>query len=213
MKSKIEKILNKNEIALLRKLKTPQKVQDYIEQTPFNFEERGETYLSPRLALQKNKMHCFEGAIFAYVCLAYHGYFARLLDLKVSSLKKDSDHVICIYKQNGFWGAISKTNHAILRYRDPVYKSVRELAMTYFHEYFLESGEKTLHSYSKPFDVFKKIGTKWIANENDLDQIAEALDTSPHIEIVPKIQKTLIRKASKVERKALLNEEYKSPKV
>lgn len=184
---------------LIKKLNTPQKVQDFLDTIPFNFEEKGETYWSPKKALKKNKMHCFEGAIFACACLYQHQIPNYLLDLKVKNLKKDSDHTLCIFKINQFWGAISKTNHGVLRFRDPIYKSSRELAMSYFHEYFLNSGEKTLHSFSKPFDVWKNFGTGWTESEVDLDEIAEALDRSPHLAFVPEVNKKYVRKAGQTE--------------
>ena len=130
------------------------------------------------------------------------------MDLKVKNLKKDSDHVVCIFEINGFWGAISKTNHAVLRYRDPIYKNAREVALSYFHEYFLDDGEKTLLSFSKPFDVWKKFGLEWIAREDDLDEIAEYLDRVKHFPFVSEKNKKLIRKAGKTEIKGAIVSEW-----
>lgn len=204
---------NKEISTLIKKLITPQKVQDFLDKVPFNFEQEGETYMSPERALKTNKMHCFEGAIFASVCLQKHKIENYLLDLKVKNLKKDSDHVLCIFKINKFWGAISKTNHAVLRWRDPIYKNHRELALSFFHEYFLDSGEKTLLSFSKPFDIFKKFGTDWTTAQENLDEIVEALDDSPHIDFVPKANKKFIRRAGKTEIKgAGIVEWNKKPK-
>jgi hypothetical protein len=183
----------------IKKLNTPAKVQDFLDKVPFNFEKRGETYMSPKRALKASKMHCFEGAIFACFCLQQHKIESYLVDLKVKNLKKDSDHTLCVFRINKFWGAISKTNHSVLRWRDPIYKNVRELAISYFHEYFLDTGEKTLLSYSKPFDIWKRFGTKWIDEEKDLDEIAEALDKSPHLNFVPKQNTKFIREAGKTE--------------
>lgn len=180
-------------------LNTPQKVQDFLDKIPFNFEEKGETYMSPKQVLKNNKMHCFEGAVFACFCLQKIGIENYLMDLKVKNLKKDSDHTLCIFRINKFWGAISKTNHSVLRWRDPIYKTSRELAMSYFHEYFLDTGEKTLQSFSKPFDIWKKFGKSWATEEKDLDEIAESLDKSPHIDFVPEKNKKFIRNAGKTE--------------
>lgn len=174
-------------------------MQDFLDKVPFNFEKEGETYWSPKKSLKENKMHCFEGAIFACACLKKNKIENYLMDLKVKDLKKDSDHTLCIFKINEYWGAISKTNHSVLRWRDPIYKNYRELAMSYFHEYFLETGEKTLKSFSKPFHIFKKFGDIWIESDQDLDEIAETLDKSPHINFVPEKNKKMIRKAGKTE--------------
>jgi len=200
LKNELEKVLNKTELKIVRKLSTPHKVQDFLDTMPFNFEEKGETYMSPRSILKANKVHCFEGAVFALLCLTYHGYKNYLLDLKVQkSAKKDSDHTLCIFEMGKHWGAISKTNHSVLRWRDPIYRSPRELAMTYFHEYFLDTGEKTLESYSTPFDIFRKFGTDWITASDDLDQVAESLDHSLHHAFIPKVNNKLVRKAGNVE--------------
>lgn len=193
----------------IKKLNTPAKVQDFLDKVPFNFEEREETYMSPKRALEAKRMHCFEGAIFACFCLQQHKIKNYLLDLKVKNLKKDSDHTLCIFRINKFWGAVSKTNHSVLRWRDPIYKSICELAFSYFHEYFLDNGEKTLLSYSKPFDIWKKFGTKWTDDERDLDKIAEALDRSPHLNFVPRQNAKFIRKAGKTEIKGAAIVEWK----
>lgn len=200
--------MKKNQI--IKKLNTPGKVQDFLDKVPFNFGKGGETYMPPLKSLKAKKMHCFEGAVFACFCLQEHGIKNYLLDLKVKNLKKDSDHTLCVFRTNGYWGAISKTNHSVLRWRDPIYKSIRELAMSYFHEYFLDTGEKTLQSYSKPFDLWKKFGTDWVNGEKDLDDMAKALDKSPHIDFVPQKNKSLIRKAGKTEIKGASITEWKN---
>ena len=134
VKSKIQKNLNKKELAIVRKLNTPHKIQNFLDRLPFNFEDKGETNMSPRQVLQAKKMHCFEGVLFATLCLTYHGYENYLLDLKVKkSAHIDQDHTLSIFKINNYWGAVSKTNHSVLRWRDPIYKSARELAFTFFH--------------------------------------------------------------------------------
>ena len=197
---------------IIRKLNTPSKVQDFLDKVPFNFEEKGETYWPPIKVLTENKAHCFEGAIFACFCLEQNRIENYLMDLKVKDLKKDSDHTLCIFRINKFWGAVSKTNHAVLRWRDPIYKNPRELAMSFFHEYFLDTGEKTLLSFSRPFDIWKKFGRNWIEKEEDLDDIATALDRSPHIYFVPKKNGKLIRLAGKTEIKGAAVEEWNKKK-
>ena len=117
---------------MLKNLNTPDRIQDYLDQLPFNFEKNGETYFSPLKVLENKRAHCFEGACFAVAAMQANNKKAFLLDLKVKDLNKDSDHVLAVYKQAGCWGAISKTNHAALRWRDPIYLSIRELATSYF---------------------------------------------------------------------------------
>ena len=198
--------LTKDELLVFKKLNTPAKIQDFLESIPFNYEKNGESCMSPRRVLQNKKAHCIEGALFAGVALLLNSEDAVVVNLKVE--KEDDDHIVTLYKRNGYFGAISKTNHNVLRFRDPVYKTVRELVMTYFHEYFLTSnGKKTLLGYSKPINL-KKFGTNWITDEKDLWDIAEIIYDSPITLIVPKENKKFIRHATVVERKSASIKEY-----
>lgn len=199
--------LTSDEFAMLYSLSTPEKIQDYLDTLPINFEKRRETCMSPRRVLRLQKAHCIEGAMIAAVALWLRGEKPLLLDLK--TIRGDDDHVVALYKRNGRWGAISKTNHATLRFRDPIYKSVRELAASYFHEYFLDSnGQKTLRSHSGAFNL-ARYGKKWIVAEEDLWYIAEAIDTVPHFPLFPKGSERYIRTADEMERKAGVLTEWK----
>jgi hypothetical protein len=200
--------LTPEELALLRSLSTPIKIQDFLDTFPVNFEKKEETCMSPRKALREGKAHCIEGAMIAATALWLHGEKPLLLDLK--TVKGDDDHVVALYKRGGRWGAISKTNHATLRFRDPIYKSVRELAASYFHEYFLDStGVKTLRSHSGPFNL-ARFGTRWITDEEDAWHIAQALDESKHFPLFPKENLRYIREADTMERKAGAITEWKA---
>jgi hypothetical protein len=192
--------LTKQEFSVFKKLNTPIKIQDFLDTLPINFEKKGETGMSPRKVLREKIAHCFEGALIAATALWIHGYEPLLLNFK--AYPYDDDHTVALYKINGLWGAISKTNHATVRFRDPIFKTTRELALSYFHEYFVnKTGEKVLQSYSKPFNL-KKMGTEWITEEKDLWDLAKRIDRSPHIPFYPKSQKKYIRKADTMERKA-----------
>jgi hypothetical protein len=147
------------ELKIFKKLTSPQKIQDFLNSFPMNFEKEGEeTCMSPRRVLRDKKAHCMEGAMFAACALRRIGFKPLVLDIE--STAKDFDHVVAPFQLDGCWGAISKTNHGVLRYREPVYKTIRELSMSYFHEYFLADGKKTMRSYSVTLDLsrFDKIG-------------------------------------------------------
>lgn len=197
---------SKHELGLLKNLNKPAKVQDYLNSIKFNFETHGETLRSPVRMMRAGEAHCLEGAIFAAYALSLHGFKPLIVHLKSS--KEDYDHVVMVFQIDGLWGAISKTNHAVLRYREPVYKNIRELVMSYFHEYFLNStGVKTLRSYSVPLDlsVFEK---GWEVAEDDLWGIDEELDLIKHYEILPKGMIKKLRKADHIEIKAGSIKEY-----
>jgi hypothetical protein len=183
----------------LKKLNTPAKIQGYLNSLPFNFERQGETCMPVNQSLKAGRIHCFEGALIAAAALQMNGYKPLLLDLKTT--KDDYEHVVALFQIDGYWGAISKTNHNVLRYREPIYKTVRELAMSYFHEYFLHNGKKTMRSFSKPYNL-SKFGTRWIESDEDVFDIAHDLDASPHIDILTKKQMRNLRKADSIEIKA-----------
>ncbi|MEK7497203.1 MAG: hypothetical protein AAB657_04895 [Patescibacteria group bacterium] len=188
------------EFYVLNHLKTPSQIQDFINKIPINFERGGETCLSPLEVLKQKRAHCIEGAMLAAVALRLQGCEPLLLDLK--SVWHDDDHVVALFKERGFWGAISKTNHAVLRYREPIYKNVRELAMSYFHEYFTNDGKKTLRSYSVPVNLKKFEKMNWMASANELWYIVRALDKAKHFPLITKTQIKHLRKADEIEIKA-----------
>ena len=200
---------SEKEEKIFRNLKTPQKIQDYLNSLQFNFEKNGETCMSPRVVMEMKKAHCMEGAIFASACLEFNGAKPLILDLRVVKKPFDYDHVVAVFKKDGFFGAISKTNHAVLRYREPIYKSVRELVMSYFHEYYLENGQKTLREYSELLDLNRFNKLNWRTTEKDLFEIPEYLDKIKHYSILTPKQIKNLRKVDKIEIKAGDIEEYK----
>ena len=195
--SKVFKAFNYRELNIFKKLNTPQKVQDYVNKVRVNFELDGETYLSPREVLRQKRAHCAEGAILAAVIFWYHGAKPLLLDMKTTP--NDVEHVVALFKKNGFWGAVSKTNHAVLRYREPIYKTIRELALSYFHEYFKDNGQKTLRSYSDPFDLSKIKDKSWLVTKENLWNLIDRLDASKHHKILKPWQIKNLRKADVIE--------------
>lgn len=190
----------------LRMLRTPSRIQDFLDALPINHEKTGETCLSPLLVLQERKAHCLEGALLAAAACALSGERPLLMNLKTS--RGDDDHAVALVRRDGYWGAISKTNHAVLRYRDPIYKTLRELALSYFHEYFLGSnGRKTLKAYSRPLNL-NRFGTSWMTSTESLWDIAYALADAPHFSIAPPAVLRGARRASGFERSALEPSEW-----
>lgn len=185
----------KKEISILKKLNTPEKLQDFVNAIPFNHELSGPTAKSPARVLREGSAHCLEAAILAAYVFSLHGQKPLLLHLQTTP--NDFEHVVVPFKKGKFWGAISKTNHSVLRYRDPVYKNIRELVMSYFHEYTTNDGQKTLRKYSEVLDL-RAFGTGWETEEQDLWGIDVELGKIRHFDIVPKGLK--LRKADKIER-------------
>lgn len=203
--------LKKKEKELLQKLNTPALVQDFLNTLRFNFEEKGETLSSPLFVIRRKSAHCFEGAILGAYILSLHKHKPLILHLETEKKEKDFDHVIALFKENGLWGALSKTNHAVLRYREPIYKNIRELVLSYFHEYFLDNGVKTLRRYSTPLDL-NIFEDGWEKEDGDLWGIDEELDKVKHYDIAHKKTFESLRKADKIEIKIGKIVEFASPK-
>lgn len=189
--------INEKELKILKKLNNPKKIQDFLNAMPFNFEEERDSFMSPTMVLKKGICHCTEGAILAALALRINGYLPLILDLMAN--KDDFDHVIAVYQKDGKWGAISKTNHAVLRFREPVYNSIRELVMSYFHEYFDDKGRKNLRSFSSPVNLKRFDKKGWMTTEEDIYYIPEYLSEIKHFPILNKKQIKNLRKADKVE--------------
>lgn len=201
---------SKEEIAFMKKLNTPKKVQDFLDTITINFEEdRIDTLKSPLSVIRTNSAHCIEGAILAAYIFSIQGKPAFLMNLK--SNKKDFDHTVALFKENGYFGAISKSNHYSLRYRDPVYKNIRELALSYFHEYFIDDGEKTLRKYSSPLNL-NIFEDDWPTAEENLWGIGEELQAIKYYDIASKNILKKLRKADKIEIEVGKITEYKKHK-
>ena len=189
---------SKEEKKVFKKLNTPAKIQDFINKLDTNFEENGDTCQSPKMVLKSRKAHCMEGAILAALILRFHGHKSLIMDLEAD--EEDFDHAVAVFKQNNFYGAIGKTNHAVLRYREPIYKNPRELAMSFFHEYFLnKNGKKTLRTYSKPVNLKKFDKKNWMATEKEVWFIPEYLADIKHNNILTKNQIMNLRRADNIE--------------
>jgi hypothetical protein len=208
--SRIRELLTRSEARLLRRLTTPHKIQDFLDTLPINFEVGGETYMSPRRVLKERKAHCFEGALLAALAFAYHGQPPLLMDFRTTP--KDEDHVVAVFRSNRMWGAISKTNHAVLRFRDPVFRTPRELAMSYFHDYFETDGRRSLRAYSTPFDLSRLAPERWVTASDDLFWLVEALDACRHFPVAPKRNLRRLRRAAPVELRAMRMVEWTKPR-
>lgn len=192
--------LTKEELATLRALKTPRKVQDFLETLPINFEPDGDTCRSPRRVMRERRAHCIEGAMLSALAFRLQGRPPLLLDLTAADW--DDDHVVALFRERGRWGAVSKTNHAVLRYREPIFRTVRELALSYFHEYTDSRGRKTLRSYSAPVDLSRFDGHGWMTSEDDLWYVAESLCAARHYPLLDRSGIARLRRADPLETEA-----------
>ncbi len=183
--------LTKSETRTLKSLKTPDRIQRFLDtEIAYNKEPDGETNRSPRRVLRDQVAHCLEGALLAAAALRVNGAPPLLLDLEAI---RDDDHVLAIFKQNNHWGAIAKSNYSGLRYREPVYRTLRELVMSYFEHYYNLDREKTLRNYSRPVNLARFDRIHWMTTENDLWQISDHLVTIPHVPLLSPAKRPLSR--------------------
>jgi hypothetical protein len=202
------------ECRILSRLSTPARIQDYVDKLRYNLEEKGDTYYSPRLVMRRKEADCIEAAVFAAAALRFHGNKPLLIDLTAS--REDSDHVLAVFRRNGRWGALGKSKYTFFAYREPVYKSIRELALSYFELYFNVRGKKTMRSFSRrPLNLAMFDGKKWMTTEEPVHYIAVQLDRIPHEKVMNdgmarrlRIVPTLDREAGElwIRRKGLLKE-------
>ncbi|MBL8228903.1 MAG: hypothetical protein JNL98_10515 [Bryobacterales bacterium] len=168
------------ELRVLSKLDTPAKIQKFLDcKVGYNKEKDGPTCRSPRRVLRDRLAHCMEGALFAAAALEVHGHKPLLLDLEAT---RDDDHVLAIYRIQGHWGAIAKSNYASLRFREPVYRTTRELVMSYFEHYHNLKGEKSLRAYSRPVSLLRF--RKWRTSDKDVWEVPEYLTTIAHARVL-----------------------------
>ena len=169
-------------------LKTPARIQKFIDALPYQY---ANTALSPQSALRERKGHCLEGALLAAAALRLNGHPPLLMDLEAVH---DDDHVLAIYREGGLWGSIAKSNFAGLRFRAPVYRTLRELALSYFEHYYNLRGERTLRSYSVPVDLTRLDSQHWMTSEEDVWCVPEYLIAARHFPLFPdKVARALPR--------------------
>jgi len=198
--------LTPREHLILKRLSTPAKIQAFLNAIPINHEIGGETVLSVREVLRQRRAHCIEGAMVAAAALWANGDPPLLVHLDCDL--SDYPHVIAVFRRHGAWGAISKTNGTPLRYRDP---TLRELALSYFHEYSNKRGHKTLRSYSAPFDMRRIDPAEWVTAEKSCWKTHDRLVELRHFPLISRRQERLLTKRDAFERKAGKVVEYPRP--
>ena len=178
---------------ILSKLDTPSKIQVFLDGLTYNSKWKT---CSPREVMKYKRAHCFDGALFAAAALRNLGYKPQIMDLRAFS--NDDDHVLAVYKKNNKWGCVAKSNFTTLRSREPMYRSLREMAMSYFDFYFNAIGEKTLHEYSAPLNLERFDKYNWMTTDGDVDFIGDHLDKIRHYEVMDAKTAKTMPKASEI---------------
>lgn len=174
--------LTRGELVTLRRLDRPDKVQSYLDGLTYNIERDRDTVRSPRRVMRDRTAHCAEGAFLAAAAFRVQGRPPLLVDLEAV---RDDDHVLAVYRDRGLWGAVATSKFAGLRYREPVYRTVRELVLSYFEHYYNWDGERTLRAYSRPVSLARFDSIGWMTAEEDLWPLVEHLTAIRHTPLIP----------------------------
>ena len=167
---------------LLRSLATPAKIQEFLDNIPYSSDP---IYRSPRSVIRDRKAHCFDGAVFAAAALQAIGDPPLIMELKAV---RDDEHLLALFRRDKYWGAIAKSNFVGLRYREPIFRNLRELSLSYFEEFYNINGEKTLRAYSVPLDLRRFAAGSWQTTDSALDRIAGRLDRIRHYPLITRRQ-------------------------
>jgi hypothetical protein len=194
------------ELRALRALKTPAGIQRFLDDMPYHL---AGTAWSPRRVLREKTAHCLEGAVLAAAALRVLGFPPLILDLEAD---QDTDHVVAIFKSRGHWGAVAKSNFTGCRSREPVYRTLRELALSYFNIYFNLRGERTLRRYSRPVNLARFDHLHWMTTEKNIWFIAEYLCEIPHRPLLTRgVAKNLTRVDALTMQGEMVGHRRKSP--
>jgi hypothetical protein len=174
-----EQMATKSERRTFDRLTTPAEVQAFLDGVTYSSEE---IYRCPLRVLRERTGHCFDGAVFAAAGLRRIGYPALILELLPN--KRDDDHLLAVYRKDGCWGALGQSNFTGLRYREPVYRSLRELVMSYFEQFYNIHREKTLRGYTEPINLRVFDSQEWLTRDATMRHIAGGLDRVPHRKVL-----------------------------
>jgi hypothetical protein len=186
-KHQFDQHLSKSEYQVLGSLKTPAKIQAFLDDLEYSTEE---TYRCPLRVLRERMAHCYDGALFAAAMLRRIGYPPLILEMLPNS--RDDDHLLALFQKERHWGAVGKSNFVGLRFRESVYRTVRELVMSYFEQFYNLEREKTLRGYTVPLNLRSFDRHGWMIKDEPLRWIAEKLDRTRRVRLLtPKMVRNL----------------------
>ena len=175
-----------SELRTLRAVHTPAKIQAFLDRIPYHL---ADTAFSPQMVLREKTAHCLEGAIFAAAALRVNGYPPLILDLEATN---DTDHVIAVYRENGAWGSIASSNFTGCRFRPAIYRTLRELVLSYFNDYFNKRRQRTLRAFSRPVNLKRFDHLNWMTRQDNVWFIVDYLFEISHTDLItPKMERML----------------------
>lgn len=192
-------------LSRLARLRTPERIQDFVNDIPWNQEADGPTAMSVAEVLRTSRAHCIEGAFVAAAALWLAGEPPLLMDM--GAARGDVDHVVALFRRGRHWGAISKSNSPFLRYRDPIYRTLRELSLSFFPQY-VKKRRKTLRSYSVAVDLRRYDPALWVTRKGFCHTIADALTGARHFPLLPPGAEKRLRPIDEIEARSNLLKDH-----
>jgi hypothetical protein len=174
-----EQMLTSRERKTISRLKDPPRIQEFLDGIPYSTDD---FYRCPLRVLRDRVAHCFDGALYAAAALRLIGFPPLVIDMLPND--RDDEHLLAVFKMDDHWGAVGKSNFVGLRYREPVYKSLRELMMSYFEQYYNVEGEKTLRAYTRPLDLTAFDKLRWMTSDEHLEKVAKRLDEIQRVSVL-----------------------------
>lgn len=193
--------LTRSQATRLAGLRTPERIQDFVNALRWNLEREGQTARSVAQTLRNGEAHCIEAAFVAACGLWLAGEPPLLMDM--GAARGDVDHVVALFRRHGCWGAISKSNSPFLRYRDPIYRSLRELSLSFFPQY-VKKRRKTLRTYSVAFDLRRVDPGLWVTHPGFCHEVVDALTAARHFRILPLEADLVLRPIDEIEARSNL---------
>jgi hypothetical protein len=190
-----DQALTPSERRVVAELTTPKAIQAFLDGVRYSDDP---FYRSPLRVLRERTAHCFDGALFAAAMLRRLGYPPRILDMLPND--RDDDHLLALFKRNGHWGAVAKSNFTGLRFREPVYRSLRELVMSYFEHHYNVLGEKTLRGYTVPLSLRPFDRLDWMTSDAPLEAVAQRLDEIRRVQL---LTEAMVAELSPVDERSL----------
>jgi hypothetical protein len=190
-----DQALSQSELRIFRRLTTPREIQAYLDELPYSADP---FYRCPLRVLRERTAHCFDGALFGAAALRRLGHPPLILDIVPNN--RDDDHLLALFKRNGHWGAVAKSNFVGLRFREPVYRTLRELVMSYFEQYHNVAGEKTMRGYTVPLNLKTFDKLDWMTRDEPLEGVAQRLDEVRQVKVVTE---AMIAELSQVDERSL----------
>jgi hypothetical protein len=163
---------------LIRALRTPRQVQAYLRSLPYNWEKEGETLRTFRGVVREGEAHCLEAALTAAAILEQHGYPPLLLDLESQDRL---DHVLFLFHKEGLWGTVARSRDAGLHGRKPVFRTLRDLVLSYVDPYVDGCGRIIGYGVLNLSELKR---CDWRLSPRNVWTVERTLITMPHTKLV-----------------------------